>query len=136
MTTALHFCCHFLIPFIFTVTVSAMAGLILPFWDGDDPLEGAERVVEDLEDADEAESHAESEEAARVGHEGDHRNLLVTHYLCHNRVLRRGIERAIFLVGFTTLLLGRVYCAPMQRKQNCFIPAGHRGFFQQPEPIS
>ena len=44
-------------------------------------------MVEDLEDADEAEAHAESEEAARVGHEGDHRDLLVPHDRRHNWVL-------------------------------------------------
>ena len=44
-------------------------------------------MVEDLEDADEAESHAESEEAARVGHEGDHRDLLVPHDRRHNWVV-------------------------------------------------
>ena len=49
---------------------------------------GGERVVEDLEHADEAEPHAEAEEAARVGHEGDHRDLLVAHDLRHHRVLQ------------------------------------------------
>ena len=49
---------------------------------------GGEGVVEDLEDADEAEAHAEAEEAARVGHEGDHRDLLVAHDLRHHRVLQ------------------------------------------------
>ena len=33
---------------------------------------GGEGVVEDLEDADEAEAHAEAEEAAGVGHETAH----------------------------------------------------------------
>ena len=65
----------------------------LPFWSGDDPLEGSDSVVEDLEDADEAEAHAESEESAGVGDEGDHRDLLVAHYLRHNRVLKRRESR-------------------------------------------
>ena len=47
-------------------------------------------MVDDLEDGDEAESHAEAEEAAGVGHEGDHRDLLVAHYPRHHRVLESG----------------------------------------------
>ena len=45
-------------------------------------------MVANLEDGDEGAAHAEAEDAANVGHEPDHRDLLVTSYPSHSRVLK------------------------------------------------
>ena len=52
-------------------------------------VDGDEAVVDDLEGRDQAEAHAQAQKAARVGHESDQRNLLITLNSGHNWILKK-----------------------------------------------
>ena len=62
-------------------------------------FDGADGVVDDFEDADEAEAHAQAKEAPRVRHEGDDRDLLVAHDLRHHRLLDVDVDHRQILLG-------------------------------------
>ncbi len=76
------------------------SALLLPLRQRFPPLgHSAEHVVEDLEEADEAEAHAKAEKAARVGDECDDGDLLVAHDPRDNGVLDVDVDDGQVLLG-------------------------------------